>query len=955
MLKRHPHEGRDFAGTHTGFVVGYLRDRAPRGALEEVLGIAGERRTVEQLMDSGAWSSSTQFRRLLEATSAVLGGPEALDDIGRYSFDAVTSPELLERVLALGSPGAWMANFAGVVSGTAPVAEMETEELGPTEWMVRIRLKDPHEMWPELCRYVFGLIAVVPHIFGYRAEATQDEACQCRGAAFCARRLRWSEMDETHDPAGQANFRAQLAEARLEVLQQTLRELVSGEGLDHVLPRIVAAASRAVQAPAYVLAIDDPLTSRRHVYCDGIEPAQAVTFADPSAAGFPHAPSVLPVTVASGACSYGHLVAIRSSDGCFDAQEASSLEAYARMAAVALDSASAIDNARRQASAATALLDLSNSLVQQTSIESLAEHLVQAVPLVVDCDRAVVTLVDETGMTARIAAVYGYDAETEARIREITVSVPELGKREADLVFRHPRVEGYDPAGEVRVDSGSLLSANLAIKMGHDLLGWISVDVTEQPERLRNSPDLEWRLQGLAGQAAIGITNARLLEEIRHQALHDHLTGLPNRVLVLDRAEQMLARGHRYGSETALLFIDLDGFKDVNDTLGHEMGDELLKAVAVRFRAVVRGTDTIGRIGGDEFVVLTEGLGLSEGRRDVAERLLNALAQPFHIAGEGEPPISISASIGIATGHREDAQELLRDADIALYAAKAAGKNCSVVFKPEMQVAVRQHRELEPALRAALPASQYFLMYQPMFDLRRMKVLGVEALLRWRHPDLGVLDADDFIGILEETGMIVDVGAWVVDEACGQIRRWLDRGRRIDVSINVSGRQLQGNVLCTQVLGALERHSVSPSLLTIEITETVLMRDTEAALRQLSELKKIGVRVAIDDFGTGHSSLAYLRQFPVDSIKIDRAFITGLSDSREGKALIRTLVQLGKALKIETVAEGIEENAQLSMLREEHCDSGQGFLFARPIDPDQVEFLYDAKDRVDAGSRGASA
>jgi EAL domain-containing protein (putative c-di-GMP-specific phosphodiesterase class I) len=295
---------------------------------------------------------------------------------------------------------------------------------------------------------------------------------------------------------------------------------------------------------------------------------------------------------------------------------------------------------------------------------------------------------------------------------------------------------------------------------------------------------------------------------------------------------------------------------------------------------------------------------------------------------------------------RDSAQDLLRDADVALYAAKAAGKNCSVVFMPEMQVAVRRHHELETDLRFALSGSQYFLVYQPMFDLRHMKVLGVEALLRWQHPTRGIVGPDEFIPALEGSGMILDVGAWVLDEACRQSRLWLDQGRTINVSINVSGRQLEGDALVEQVKSALQRHSVRPDLLTIEMTESVLMRDTADALKRLAELKKIGVRLAIDDFGTGHSSLAYLRQFEVDSIKIDRTFITGISDSREGKALIQTLVQLGKALNIETVAEGIEETSQLSVLREEQCDSGQGFLLARPTSPEEVEKLFEVNAPV---------
>jgi diguanylate cyclase (GGDEF)-like protein len=491
--------------------------------------------------------------------------------------------------------------------------------------------------------------------------------------------------------------------------------------------------------------------------------------------------------------------------------------------------------------------------------------------------------------------------------------------------------------------------------MDDEVLGWITADVIERPDRLQSSTDLELRLRGLAGQAAIAITNARLIDEIRHQALHDHLTGLPNRFLVVDRAEQMLARAQRHSTDIALMFVDLDGFKDVNDSLGHHVGDQILKAVATRFSAVIRDTDTVGRLGGDEFVVLTECAGLSAGPEMVAERLLNSLSLPFDLGGECRSPISISASIGIAIGRREGVEELLRDADIALYAAKGAGKKCSVVFEGAMREAIQLHHELETDIRMALSESQYYLVYQPIFDLETMTLLGVEALLRWEHPSRGVLPPDEFIPVLEETGLIHEVGAWVLEEACRQARVWHDQGRTLNVSVNISARQLEGGTLIGHVSTALRRYSIDPDLLMIEITETVLMRDAAEALRQLQELKKIGVRIAIDDFGTGHSALAYLRQFPVDAIKIDRTFVTDVAHSPEGRALMQTFVQLGKALRLETIAEGIEDNSQLEVIRSERCDSAQGFLFARPMPADAIEQLFEAGTATPSSSATTSA
>jgi diguanylate cyclase (GGDEF)-like protein len=937
--------GREFAGTYVGLLIAYLRDRTPAGTLDQVLAIAGETRPVEQIVDPSVWSTYWELRRLLEATKQVLG-IEALEAAGRQAVDVADYPGAADMILSFGSPGVAMAEMGNMSTAFAPVVRMDITETGPTEWTATMRLQDGYEPFPEFCRFSLAMLPAVPRIFGYRSTFTVDESCQCHGADACVRRVRWDEHDEKDDSADQDRYRAQLAEARLEGLQTTLQDLVFGQGIEYVLPRIVAAAARAVQASSYVLAIVDPTTTRRHMYCDGIDQENAASYIDLVEGQTELGPNVLAVMVSSDRCAYGHLVAIRPPDVAFYPQDIPSLEAYSKLAAVALDSASAVDDARRQANTATALLDLSNSLVHAQGIEDLAEELVRAVPLVVDCDRAVVTLVDEAGTTARPAAVFGYEPEMEARIRQMTLSVPELSDRTNDLAFRTQDSEGYDPTAEIRNESGSLVGASFPIKMDDQFLGWINAGVTERPERLQSSADLELRLRGLAGQAAIAITNARLVGEIRHQALHDHLTGLPNRVLVLDRAEQMLARAHRNSTEIAIMFVDLDGFKDVNDTLGHQVGDEILRAVATRFRAVVRETDTVGRLGGDEFVVLTDCATMSPGPEMVAERLISSLSLPFHLGGEGRFPISISASIGIAIGRRESAQDLLRDADIALYAAKAAGKKCSILFEPSMGEAIQVHHELETDIRLALSGSQYFLVYQPIFHLETMELLGVEALIRWNHPIRGVVGPDEFIPILEETGLIHEVGAWVLDEACRQCRIWQDENRGINVSVNVSARQLEGRTLLGHVTAALRRHSIDPDLLTIEITETVLMRDTVEALRQLQELKNIGVRIAIDDFGTGHSSLAYLRQFPVDAIKIDRAFITDVSQSLEGRALIQTFVQLGKALKIETIAEGIEDTSQLSVIKAEHCDSGQGFLFARPMSPEAIEELFEAKERA---------
>jgi diguanylate cyclase (GGDEF)-like protein len=428
--------------------------------------------------------------------------------------------------------------------------------------------------------------------------------------------------------------------------------------------------------------------------------------------------------------------------------------------------------------------------------------------------------------------------------------------------------------------------------------------------------------------------------QLSHQSLHDALTGLPNRTLVYDRAERMLAKARREQAPAAALYIDIDGFKQVNDSFGHRAGDELLEVVGARLSAAIRESDTVGRMGGDEFVVLVEHSEFDASPELVAERLLDVLAQPTELAAAGARSLSISASIGIAYGLQSSPEGLLRDADFALYEAKAAGKHRFTVFESRMQIAVQGRLKLQMDLNEALAGGQFFLLYQPVFDLQTERMTGIEALIRWRHPTRGILAPDSFIPIAEETGLIVPIGRWVLNTACEQAAAWHRRGHSLWISVNVSARQLERDQLIDDVRAALRTTGLDAASLTLEITETALMRHPEAAAQRLRELKTLGVHIALDDFGTGYSSLAYLRQFPVDALKIDRSFVSGIGASGESSsALIDTLVALGKTLGVKTLGEGIEDQAQLEHLQRERCDLGQGFLLARPMEAVAVEEL----------------
>jgi len=448
---------------------------------------------------------------------------------------------------------------------------------------------------------------------------------------------------------------------------------------------------------------------------------------------------------------------------------------------------------------------------------------------------------------------------------------------------------------------------------------------------------------GTGRSRALGLVSERT-DELRHQAFHDALTGLPNRALILDRIGHLLVRGRRDGSPVVVLFLDLDNFKDINDTLGHGAGDQLLREVATRLSGAVRGGDTVGRLGGDEFVVLVDDATTVAEAEVAAGRILEALATPIPVAGLAVP-LAVTASIGIAMGDRQRPADLLRDADIALYRAKARGKARAVVFEPAMHDQVERHRTLELDLRRAAEAHQFFLVYQPVVDLRTGRLEGVEALLRWQHPVHGVIGPDQFIPALEASGLIIGVGRWVLGEACRQGAAWARDGHRLTVSVNLSASQVGDDRIVDDVVAGLAESGFPGDRLVLELTETALMQDMASAVRRLHQLKAIGIRLAIDDFGTGYSSLSYLQDFPMDVLKIDRAFVSRLGTSTNATSLVHTLVQLGRSLGLTTHAEGVETREQQAILLLEGVDIGQGYLFSRPVDVASMDVLLDGSSR----------
>ncbi|HVM07329.1 MAG TPA: EAL domain-containing protein [Acidimicrobiales bacterium] len=576
------------------------------------------------------------------------------------------------------------------------------------------------------------------------------------------------------------------------------------------------------------------------------------------------------------------------------------------------------------------LLGASRELLQVDE-EDLVEVVLDRCTELFDADVVeVVVTTDSKGLAAR-AASRRFGAPVEWRAGTPHELAPaSWDEALAEEIFEAPHVAELSPAmsGTERVVAAPIIVQGQVVGVLH--LGF------------RNPKAFTDRHRHILGTFANNISsalhNARLFDESSHRALHDPLTGLPNRILLLDRLQHALEGSKRRGTSVAVLFLDLDRFKVVNDSLGHELGDRLLVAAARRISSVLRPDDTATRFGGDEFVVVCDDVASDEQALEIANRLAAALAAPFDLAGH---QVYATVSVGVArsSSSTDDASSLIRDADAAMYRAKDGGRARAEVFDTRMRTEALERLETELDLRQALDRRELCLQYQPAIDLQTGKMAGVEALVRWNHPERGLVPPNLFIPLAEETGLISRVTEWVAAQACSDLAQWRRDGMvddRFTVAINLSAVELVDTNVVDTIVSAIGRHGLSPAQLAVEITETALLRDLDTALGVLNRLRRFGVSVALDDFGTGYSSLSYLRRLPVDVLKVDRSFIGRLAEDARDHSVVAAMVNLAHALGLRVIAEGVEVPGQADALRGLRCDMAQGWYFARPQAADEL-------------------
>jgi diguanylate cyclase (GGDEF)-like protein len=992
---------QDVSGAVTGVLVRLLRRQGGDDLVQQVLDLAGERRAPSVLEDPTSWSSQDEALALFGAAEAVVGDPSLARRVGEEMLRQYDGTSVAQALRSLGSPAELLRNVAGALAKFSTVATMEPLEVADAHAVVQARSRPGFRRSRCLCDLTKGLLSQVPVLFGLVPAEVAESECEAAGGRFCLYSIAWEAgqwsafVDQRTSlyttawrPDSVVEARSELAaddESRLAALRRhvdelgrqlegvysTAADLLAADDIDAVLARITARAAHAVNAPKYLLVVrtdpDDGV--RRHHH--GLTEDEAAQLAAELELPVPdeRGGSRLVVEVASARRRYGRLAAVMPDGIQFLADDRRMLGLYANYAAAALDVVTALEEVRRSNATARALLDFSRALAQVTSSDGIAETLADTVVAAVGAEAASVWLWDERIQALRLRARRATDAvggsittpgterEDLAVLRAADSALVDHLRQHHDVVIlRRDALPDGALADLFARTSGDTVAVAPMVS-GGELIGAVTATYSTARRDTAETGDRRERLLGLADHATTALVNVRLLEQVSHLAWHDALTGLPNRRLLEDRVNQELRRSARSGHPVAICFVDLDRFKQVNDTFGHAVGDELIVQVARRLESTVRAQDTVARLGGDELAVLLPGLGERTTLEQLAHRMLEVLTAPYRI---GDRDVRTSASIGVAVApeHGRTYDELLSAADAAMYRAKGLGRNTFQLWQPGPPDTGRHDAprtddpELAVDLAHALERGELFVVYQPFVDLVTDAIVGVEALLRWRHPVRGLVEPGVFVPMAEATEAIVAIDSWVVATACRDLAEW--RVPDLRLAVNVSTRDLASSAFVDAVTRSLDDHGIRPDRLEIEVTERVVDDGDAGLAANVERLRQLGVRFALDDFGSGHSTLGRIGSFPVSTLKIDQSFVQVLGPEDASSSLVSAIVAMARDLGVDCVAEGVETGQQHRVLLQRGCTAAQGFFFSPPLEAAEVLPLLRAGTVSGAGGTGRS-
>lgn len=972
---------QDVSGAVTSVIIRYIRAKGGEQGLARVLSAAGERRSPSILEEPTTWSSHDQVLALLRAAQAVLRDPNVPYHVGEELLRQHEGTELATVLRSLGSPGELLRNVARAAVKFYTVSSLDPLEVGEAHAVVRAITRPGVARTIEMCDFTKGLLSQVPTLFDLLPATITETECQARGGRFCLYSLGWQErqwsqfVDERsslftmawgndqsisearfeldNTPEGKLarmKMRMDAMAARLEGVFSTAADLLANDNLDQLLENITSRAGQAVNAPRYLLtARTHPLEPWR-IHYQGMSQAEAQRLAEvlqrPESP--PVSPSEIVVEIASSRNRYGRMAALYPAGMEFFEQEHKTLALYANYAAAALDVVTALEEARRSDATARLLLRYSRNLAAIGTTGEVAYELAQAIPGIIGCDSSSVLLMDESLGGFTVVARYPQDEKTP-------IANPVIKPEEHPIlqkILADPGVVVVDHTIEdealrrMLIAGGASVSVIAPIRSGEEAIGFAAANYRgpsdpagslRRAAEVKASREVNERLSGLADQASVAFLNARLLEQVTNMAWHDALTGLVNRRRFQEKVEEAFSVFDPEKDHLALLFVDLDRFKHVNDTLGHDAGDELIRQVAKRLSQAVRREDLVARLGGDEFAVLSPSLGDENAISMLAKRMLERLNQPYDIFGT---EVIATASIGaaIAPEHGTNYDALLKHADTAMYRSKHGGRNTFTLFVAGRDLEEGADQiELEASLRRAVGRGEMELVYLPVVEINTGKVAAVEALSRWNHPQKGVLEPEAFLALAEDIQVLEDLDRWVLSSATARVSRWVSEGLGpLWLAVNVSWQDLQRRQFIDVVHHVLEQSGLPAQRLFVEITDKVLESETAEIDFVVKELHEDGVNFVLDDFGKGGSSLARLGSFPVNTVKIDRDLVSAIDTDRVARAVVRGLIQTAYSLDLACVAEGVEREAQAKVLLEEGCVLAQGYFFAPPLSSEDV-------------------